>query len=179
MKILFAYFDFTANDSNTFSTHLHDEYALNFSTKYTFRVTKKKIQDSSEETCHYIISLENKPKSDRLPSDFWGERIYNITTIVGDNGSGKSTIIHSIIQAIVKGLQPNVPFLLVLKPTGAESAPYVFCSNKNQIRCGENVAFPILDEYPDDLLKAKCMLLDNTLSINSLHLDRSYEPNKL
>ena len=64
MKILFAYFDFTVNDNNTFSSHLHDEYALNFSTEYNFSVVKKAIKGNSGETRQYIISQEKKPEDE-------------------------------------------------------------------------------------------------------------------
>lgn len=98
MKILFAYFDFSANNNKQISAHLREECALNFSTDYNYAVQKTS-------SGHYSVSREKKPDKECLPKDFWGQRIYNITAIVGDNGSGKSTILHSIIKAVVRGLE--------------------------------------------------------------------------
>ncbi len=173
MKILFAYFDFKINDSDISSQNIHEECALNFSTEYTFSVTKDISQSTSGKTCQYIISRQHKPESDCLPNGFWGERIYNVTAIVGNNGSGKSTIIHNIIKALNTDLKPSVPFILVLVPTNSNN-PYIYCHEKKLVRQGDGVSFPIQDTYPTDLLKAKCMLLDNTLSLSALELDRNY-----
>ncbi len=38
-----------------------------------------------------------------LPEDFWGQGIYSLTGIFGNNGAGKSTSIRFILEAIVKG----------------------------------------------------------------------------
>ena len=32
-----------------------------------------------------------------LPERFWGENIYNVTALAGDNGSGKSTIMNCLM----------------------------------------------------------------------------------
>lgn len=38
-----------------------------------------------------------------LPEDFWGQGIYSLTGIFGNNGAGKSTSIRFILEAIVEG----------------------------------------------------------------------------
>lgn len=167
MKILFAYFDFTARTNLPFSFHLHEECALNFSTSYNYMVTKK------GEACQYIISRKEKPSNECLPDNFWGDRIYNVTAIVGDNGSGKSTILHSIIKTVIMGLDPGVPFLLILQPTHSDQ-PYLYCSDPHAFTWNGPESYCVHKEYPDGLMKTKSMLLDNTLSLSSYQLSHEY-----
>lgn len=43
-------------------------------------------------------------KSDKpLPKDFWGEGIYSVTALLGNNGVGKSTVMSAIMEATVEG----------------------------------------------------------------------------
>lgn len=166
MKILFAYFDFSANNNKQISAHLREECALNFSTDYNYAVQKTS-------SGHYSVSREKKPDKECLPKDFWGQRIYNITAIVGDNGSGKSTILHSIIKAVVRGLDPGVPFLMILQPLDSDQ-PYFYCSSQLGFTWDGVEPFRMQNEYPAQLLTAKCMLLDNTLSLSSYSLSLDY-----
>ena len=172
MRILFAYFDFSVNDDPLFSPHLHEECALNFSTKYNFSVVKS-LPTQEKGRIEYRILQEEKPESERLPDDFWGDRIYNITAIVGDNGSGKSTILHNLIKSIIKGLKPDVPFLIIFQQTKSNKLQ-LYCSQKdNYTWIGQGNFFPQC-EYPGELMKTKTMLLDNTLSLSSYDLSLYY-----
>ncbi len=174
MKLLFAYFDFTKRNDRPTSFHLDKDYSLNFSTEYDFSVTRKVLQSDSGDTIQYFINQDNKLENEYIPKGFWGERIYNVTAIVGDNGSGKSTLLHSIIRSTLLGLNPDVPFLLVLQDTDSDKLR-LYCSDRKAFFWkGQGILTP-RDEYPKELKRAKCMLLDNTLSLSSYQLSNDYE----
>lgn len=174
MRILFAYFDFKADKDQLISPHLREDCSLNFSTEHNYSVTKEKVTTESGKIVQYTIAQKPKPESECLPKDFWGERIYNVTAIVGDNGSGKSTILHSLIRSVIRGLDPGVPFLLILQKSESEELQ-LYCSHGNNYTwIGTDSLFPQY-EYPWELMKAKSMLLDNTLSFSSYGLTREYD----
>ncbi len=171
MKILFAYFDFTACYQQSSALHELGECSLNFSTEYNYSINK--TIDLSSHTCLYSLSRQKKPDGECIPSGFWGKQFYNISAIVGNNGSGKSTVLHNIMRSIVYGLNPYAPFLLVLEASDSDRT-YVFCNDSKLFVCDKDLSLPIQNEYPKDLMKAKCMLLDNTLSLSSLQLTNEY-----
>src|SRR4051812_20150448 len=43
---------------------------------------------------------------ENVPEHFFGNRISNLTSIVGDNGVGKSTFISFLLEALVHGKDP-------------------------------------------------------------------------
>lgn len=59
--------------------------------------------------CHYKYKYEKDnriltiTKNDDFPSDFWGNNIYSVTGIVGNNGSGKSTVMSFLLDFLVEG----------------------------------------------------------------------------
>ena len=167
MKLLFAYFDFSEwNNSRTLG-----EFSLNFSTTHNYSVKKTIVSSTKYPTHTYTLSCCEKPENECIPDGFWGDRIFNVTAIVGVNGSGKSTIIHNIIKALVHGLKPDVPFLLVLQKTDSDDL-CLYCSEPEFRWEG---AGTLQCEYPDELKRTKTMLLDNTLSFSSITLDDLYE----
>lgn len=58
--------------------------------------------------CHYQYKYENGKrtltitKNNDFPSDFWGNNIYSVTGIVGNNGSGKSTVMSFLLDFLVE-----------------------------------------------------------------------------
>lgn len=163
MRLLYAYYDFLG-------LHQMGECSLNFSTTEKYSIKK----DGNI----YILGKSALEESDRIPADFWGDkRLYNITSLVGDNGSGKSSILHNIIKSIVNGLSPDVPFIFVIQATQSEKiTAYYGPTNSNYVFTSSDSNFvPIkMAEYPNDLRKVKCILLDNTLSLSSFGLSYSY-----
>lgn len=87
-KILFVYTEFINNNGESRDYRGFSELSLNFSTDMHFS-----YQDGV-----LIVNKLEKP----IVSDFFGDRIYNITSLVGDNGSGKTTILHYIMQLLKK-----------------------------------------------------------------------------
>lgn len=174
MKLLFAYFDFTKQNNKPTSFHLDSDYGLNFSTKYNFSVIREETPPDTGKAIKYIIEQKYKPANECIPEGFWKERIYNITAIVGDNGSGKSTLLHNIIRATVYGLDPGVPFLLILQKTDSEKL-FLYCSDRASFVWNGIGTLTPRSEYPKELKKTKCMLLDNTLSLSSYQLFNDYD----
>lgn len=66
-----------------------EKQGFNFSPKYRFS-----FDDNTK-----MLSLD-EDRSDKVIDNFFGEKISNITAIVGENGSGKSNLIELILQKI-------------------------------------------------------------------------------
>lgn len=183
MKLLFAYFDCDSPEAVGAGRGL-GEQSLNFSTEYDFAVRKELLAGNNG--TYYWLSSKWKPEEERIPAGFWSnrisekqsyeKRIYNVSALVGSNGSGKSTLLHSLIKTLVEGLDPELPFLLVLQQTGA-SEPFIY-SNMNCLDQEESGLEPmeLHGKYPKALRRAKIMLIDNTLSVSSMDLmQKDYE----
>lgn len=173
MKLLYAYFDYSVLVKKRDDFRGIDECSLNFSTTHNYSVNKVEEHAGNDTAVTYTLIETEKPKEEQIPEGFWGERIYNVTAIVGENGTGKSTLIHSLIKAVVKGLDPGVPFLLLLQKTGSKDQ-ILYCggSSGNERFVFQNVESCY--EYPQELWKTKSMLIDNSLSVASQELDQSY-----
>lgn len=187
MKLLFAYFDCGGSEAVGAGRGL-GEQSLNFSTEYDFAVRKELLAGNNG--TYYWLSSKWKPEEERIPAGFWSnrisekqsseKRIYNVSALVGSNGSGKSTLLHSLIKTLVEGLDPGIPFLLVLRETG-NTEPYVY-SNINRLELQEEDGLKFKKssrDYPEALRRAKIMLIDNTLSVSSMDLmQKDYEQSK-
>lgn len=86
MRLLFAYTKFLNQDGTERFHRGFSHLSLNFSTDKHFS-----YHDG-------ILSFTTLKCP--IPTDFFGDRIYNITTIVGDNGAGKTTILHYLINLL-------------------------------------------------------------------------------
>ncbi len=42
-------------------------------------------------------------ENERLPKDFWGDGLYSLAAVVGNNGAGKSTTMSFLMEALVEG----------------------------------------------------------------------------
>lgn len=175
MRLLFAYFDYSETANGAPSARRLGECELNLAVEYDFRVETTTRPEGNR---LYRLSCTARPDTDRLPTGFWGERIYNVSALVGENGTGKSTLLVAIIKAVVRGLDPGVPFFLVFRETDSEMLA-IYRSKGLELAvdgCPVNtsqIACPT-DEYPDAFRRAKVMLVDNALTLASLTLDEAY-----
>lgn len=71
--------------------HGFHEQRFNFSTKEKFDVRKDNKGD---------LILKKKIHDEKLPDDFWGSDILGLHLFVGENGSGKTTVMRLICQWI-------------------------------------------------------------------------------
>lgn len=55
----------------------------------------------------YDFNLDNRKltitNDDHVADNFWGNHIYSVTSLVGDNGSGKTTALRQIMEGVVAG----------------------------------------------------------------------------
>ncbi|MGN0264389.1 MAG: hypothetical protein ACI4DX_08400 [Oliverpabstia sp.] len=96
MRLQYLYLDFTKNGINQEGYRGYKQCELNFSieTNYT-------MEPCSLEKLHYCLKQKEKKENNKIETGFWGdERIYNISAIVGENGTGKTTLIHTIIRTL-------------------------------------------------------------------------------
>lgn len=83
MRILYVYMEFYNPDGKPALHRGLTHFQMNFGTKEYFRYKDGK--------------LEVLDANIALPERFWGENIYNVTALAGDNGSGKSTIMNCLM----------------------------------------------------------------------------------
>ena len=87
-------------------------------------------------------------KSDKpLPKDFWGEDIYSVTALLGNNGAGKSTVMSAIMEATVEGNgdKENIDAILVYENIegNKEGKLYYYCNRKDIKVIGAEEVAPI------------------------------------
>lgn len=90
------------------------EEGFNFSTKEQFCVKKSNNM--------YSI-LKGKGYQNVLPNNFWGERISDVNLLIGDNGSGKTTIMRVMCQWISyfsQGCLPQEKGIVVLQENDSQ-----------------------------------------------------------
>ena len=89
MRLLYWYTRFLDENGNPQKYHGLDEFELNLSTdtKYHFDANTS------------VFTQE--PYKTPLPEKFWGDKpLYNINVIVGQNGDGKTTVVHTVMDTL-------------------------------------------------------------------------------
>lgn len=77
------------------------EQSFNFSTQEKFNV---RMNDDKE------LVLNTEAYANKLPHDFWGKNISEISLFVGENGAGKTTVMRLICQWICHLSQQEFPW---------------------------------------------------------------------
>lgn len=99
MKLVYIYFDFTIGGNNPEGYRGYQKCGLNFGTDYYFEMS-----EPNDDNPDYVLRCTPRPVGERIEPGFWGDaHLYNISALVGDNGAGKSTIIHEIIRCLLGG----------------------------------------------------------------------------
>lgn len=97
MRLLYWYTRFLDEDGNPKKYHGIKYFELNLNTdkKYSFNCIERKLSE--------------KPIKTPLPHGFWGNKpLYNINAIVGSNGAGKTTILHTMMDALQELYDRNI-----------------------------------------------------------------------
>ena len=89
MRLLYWYTRFLDENGNPRKYHGLYDFELNLSTdtKYHFDVN--------------TYEFTQEPYKTPLPENFWGDKLlYNINAVVGNNGTGKTTVIHTVMDTL-------------------------------------------------------------------------------
>ncbi len=78
---------------------------INFNQNYTFKVEK---QDEK-----YFLKMEEN--NNKIPDNYFGEKISNISCIIGNNGSGKTSLIKEILRLKSSEYRKQKKYILVFK----------------------------------------------------------------
>lgn len=169
MKLVYVYFDFTRNGIYPDGYRGFKEVELNFSTESNYKIV---VQNG----INYIMS-ERKTEDQKIESGFWGDsRIYNITAIVGNNGVGKTTLLHSLLRACLNNSGANFSYaILMATDAGEENKRLHLYSNMDCNFDGNGMIIERYNGYPVELKKTKFMLLSNTISLSDIELTNEYE----
>ena len=96
MRLLYYYGTIEKLNGN-----LMDYVTVNFSREYEFEHNKTNFFNTNNNN---ELSLIIKRSSDYIPYNFWSNagKVYNCTVLVGENGSGKTTILQNILSNILR-----------------------------------------------------------------------------
>lgn len=169
MKIIFVYFDFEYGGKHPEGYRGFHQCELNFSTNYTYSLMRE------ENICR--INRIPLPENQKIEPGFWTDpRIYNITAIVGDNGSGKTTLLHALLRACLMNSEVDFGFVVLLEHENSEENNNLrLYTNMNYEFKATNINVEQTQDYPQELMKTKFMLLDNTITLSSIELVNEYE----
>lgn len=169
MKIVFVYFDFTNIEKYPEGYHGFHQCGLNFSTDYTYSLIR---QGNISQ-----ISRVPRPANQIIESGFWTDpRIYNVTAIVGDNGVGKTTLLHSLLRSCLMNSKVDFDFAILIESSQSiAKGSLLLYSNMDCKFIMSNLEIKQTDTYPEELMKTKFMLLDNTLTFSSIELVNEFE----
>ncbi len=108
--------------------HLCYMYIFNYqgkiqNTELTFNPDYEFSFDAAKGTL--TIRKSDKP----LPKDFWGEGIYSVTALLGNNGAGKSTVMSAIMEATVEGYGAKDDVDAILVYENDEGVLSYYCSD--------------------------------------------------
>ncbi len=122
MRLEYIYFDFTNGGANPDGYRGYKKCGFNFGTHYYYTMT-----EPTEGEPWYKLTREERPEGERIEPGFWGdERVYNFTALVGDNGVGKTTLIHEIIRCLVGEATDNlkgIHYMLLVRETKGDGPP--------------------------------------------------------
>ena len=170
MRILYWYTRFLDKSGNSSRYHGLEEFELNLSIDTRFHYDYKN---------HCISQSKEGPT---LPINFWGNGIYNVSVLTGDNGAGKSTIINCMINTLntlynsakrdcdeSAHLENETVFIIeysehrfIAHIPGCSKSPQIDCSNAEMKYC--RMGKHEFDSLIDEIRHTKIIYLTNTFS---------------
>ena len=97
MKLLYFYFDFTQDGAVPEGYRGYTTCELNFGREFQYH-----LESSNADNRVYLFVQNERCSGEKIEPGFWGDnRIYNISALVGNNGAGKSMLIHEMIRCMM------------------------------------------------------------------------------
>lgn len=181
MNLLYIYLDFTQNGQNPEGYRGHKQCQLNFDTENIYT-----MEFSLTVAPYYCLKRTKRKESEKIERGFWGdERIYNISAIVGENGTGKTTLMHAIIRLLTALHEKDTQelpfdFACLLQDT-EKHLHLVYTWNKVEIDTAficEKVAYSEDCVLLSLLGKTKLLYFSNTISMADMEqYDRMHRNN--
>lgn len=172
MRLLYLYLDFTQNGKTPDGYRGHKQCELNFSTEYIYTMER-----ASAIRTRFCLKRTARKENDRVELGFWGdERIYNISAIVGENGTGKTTLMHAAIRALTAlyfRIPQSLPFHFICLMQDSGGKIYLIYSqreakiNTPDFECSQ-ISYSTGIVSPYFLRKTKLITFSNTMSMSDL-----------
>lgn len=116
MKLLYFYFDFTQDGAVPEGYRGYTTCELNFGREFQYH-----LESSNADNRVYLFVQNERCSGEKIEPGFWGDnRIYNISALVGNNGAGKSMLIHEMIRCMMCSFHERIAF------ENLEEPPYPF-----------------------------------------------------
>lgn len=175
MHLLYLYLDFTRNGERPEGCRGHRQCELNFGREEVYAMERRR---AGEPPCR--LRCIKRTEEARIEPGFWGdERICNISAIVGENGTGKTTLLHAILQvwaALYQRIpQSRLPFDFVCLVQDTEGERYLVDSRRGVETEASHFRCSIISYSDSDgsgplppLRKTKLLYFSNTISMAEL-----------
>lgn len=163
MRILYVYMEFYNRYRKPVIHRGLTHFEINFGTKEYFRYKDGKLE---------VLDADIA-----LPDRFWGENIYNVTALAGDNGSGKSTIMNCLMGLLEKIYDGEIKvfnkMILVLEEKEKPAVLFMPGQGSNQLEVigkkMELYMIPLYGRFPNGWMleaisKTKLIYLTNTVN---------------
>lgn len=135
MKLLYFYFDFTQDGIVPEGYRGYKTCELNFGREFQYH-----MEPPSADRQTYLFSQTERCNGERIEPGFWGDnRIYNISALVGDNGAGKSMLIHEMIRCMMTSFHERIAFENLKEP------PYPFAFLAEDVDGSQYFAYSRID----------------------------------
>lgn len=161
MRLLYFYLDFTKNGERPEGYRGHKRCELNFGVGEVY--TLERLGGNQG---YYRLNRTKREENAQIEPGFWGdERLYNISAIVGENGTGKTTLLHAITRALTAlygGPPKKLPFDFICLMQDGEGQLCLFHPQGMEIDTSD---FKCRKEAPGPLRKTKLLYFSNTVSM--------------
>ena len=164
MRLLYWYTQFLNSDGSQRQYRNLTHFEINLSATDRFKYDSAKNE---------IICI---PLDTPLQSGFWGNKIYNLNVLTGNNGSGKTTIMNYIMDTLYelycRNLKNYDNTVFIIESEGVRSAvrlsnkakPTIKVPDEMRIYTFESSSLPAENEILDAIDRTKIIYLANTLN---------------
>ncbi len=170
MRLIYIYFDFTRGGNYLDGYRGYRKCGFHFGTSINCAMA-----EPADEHSNYTLHISDLSPGEEIVPGFWGDkRIFNITALVGDNGAGKSTILHEIIrctQDLIHGTETrNSEYVMLFQD---HNSNYHLASSVKQyvdVRFSGREKTINLQSLPQLVAKMKQVYFSNALTMSDLTL---------